>query len=616
VREQQAPHAEQPAYVGGQLIVKVKASALASTVDLLPASLPEAVFAAIPSLDKLNQHYSVMDVGLALELGRVMGTGAIDPTAAQYGLDRVFVLYVPADTDIWQMAAAYADDAAVEYAEPNMLLTLREPPASPVEPAASVADAHFPNDPYFAQQDNLYNTGQGNGVVGADVNALLAWELQTGSADVVVAVVDTGVAAHHPDLQGKLLSAIDYDFLDNDANPQDTYDHGTRVAGIIAANSNNGVGIAGVCWFCRLLPLRVGTSVIHLASLEVAEAIFYAAALKVDVINMSLGGQCSNLWIDVVNYAYARDVVMVAAAGNVVEFVVYPARFQRVIAVSAVNNRDLFSLFSSFGPELDISAPGEEVLVTDAKGSISRGTGSSYAAAHTSGIVGLLRSTNPGLTNSQIAQILRASAVDLGPAGFDPLYGYGRVNARAALELAANPPAPTAPPPQEECSCILSLLGGTQAAGALAPSVETPAAVDTLHRIRDEVLAGTPLGQEITRLYYRHSSQVAHLVFANEEVRATLKATLATSLPYALAALEGSDEVLLDASAVKEANSLIAQLAASANPELRDDLYTMWEMLDLDAYVGQPVTAIIEHLGRLPQQPASGDLFLPFVTVD
>ncbi|MCC6456085.1 MAG: S8 family serine peptidase [Caldilineaceae bacterium] len=613
-----------PGYVQGKLVVKLLPTALSSQESGPQAEQGAAAFHAIDSLNSLNSQYEVTEVSSALAIA------ATDETAKQQGLDRIFILAVPPDTDIWQMAAAYASDPHVQYAEPSIYLTLREPlPTEDDPPEAAVAAGPVsPNDPYFSEQDNLYNTGQSGGSAGADVNAPSAWELETGSASTVIAIVDTGINPEHPDLQGKVLTELGYDFVENDLVPQDTTNHGTRVAGVIAANSNNGVGIAGMCWGCQLLPLRVGTSVIHLASVEVAQAIYYAATLPVDVINMSLGGQCSELWADVVNYAYARDVVMVAAAGNLVDFVVYPARFDPVIAVSAVNRNDQFADFSSFGPEVDVAAPGANILVTDILGGIRRGSGTSYASAIISGIVGLLRSENPDLTNSEIRQILRDSALDLGRPGFDRRYGYGRVNARLALEEALEPPAAVESPASARCGCILGDLSADLApdqdtdvdAGAAAgEALQQPAAVsalDTLYRVRDELFATSAFGQEITALYYRHSPQVAYIAFQDAEFRSMLKATLETGIPYAMSALNGDGEQIVDQEVVDHANALVAELAAQANPELRDDLRRVWQAVELEAFVGQPVHALIEHLGQLSTIREETELRLPLVVAD
>jgi subtilisin family serine protease len=610
--------AAEPGYAQGKLVVKLLPTAVSSQESRPQAEQGLALFRAIASLEGLNSQYQVTEISSALAIA------ATDETAKQLGLDRIFILEVPPETDIWQMAAAYASDPHVQYAEPSMLLTLRDPLPTDNELPTAAAGPVFPNDPYFSEQDNLYNTGQSGGSVGADVNAPSAWELQTGSASVVIAVVDTGIQLEHPDLQGKVLTELGYDFVENDLVPQDTTNHGTRVAGVIAANSNNGVGIAGMCWECRLLPLRVGTSVIHLASLEVAQAIYYAATLPVDVINMSLGGQCSDLWADVVNYAYARDIVLVAAAGNVVDVVAYPARFDQVIAVSAVDRNDQLATFSSFGPAVDVAAPGANILATDLPGGIGRGSGTSYASAVTSGIVGLLRSSNPELTNSEIRQILRDSALDLGRPGFDNHYGYGRVNARLALEQALDPPSVVAVPAFEPCSCVfgeLSVdlnadLSDSSADGEDLQASTAKSAGDTLYRVRDELFAASPFGQEITELYYRHSPQVAHLVFQDAELRNTLLAALETGIPYALSVLDGDGEQIVDQEVVDNANALVAELAAQANPELKSDLLRVWQAVNLEAFAGQPVHAVIEHLSQVSTLQEEMEFLLPFVVAD
>src|SRR5690606_34252085 len=178
----------------------------------------------------------------------------------------------PAGSNIPQVAAAFAANPYVIYAEPDY---------------AGVG-AVFPNDDLFGLQWHLQNTGQGGGTAGADVDAPLAWDVTTGSVNTTIAIIDTGLDLDHPDLAGKILSG--YDFVNNDTVPQDDHGHGTHVAGLAAANSNNDTGTAGLCWQCRLMPLK-GLNADNWGYYSWwASAIYYAVNTGADVINMSMGG--------------------------------------------------------------------------------------------------------------------------------------------------------------------------------------------------------------------------------------------------------------------------------------------------------------------------------------
>lgn len=234
------------------------------------------------------------------------------------------------------------------------------------------------NDPLYAEQWNV-NV----------VNAAQAWsELPSGVQAMHIAVIDSGICAEHPDLAGRLLPG--YDFVENDAISQDVFGHGCAVSGIIAANINNGVGIAGIAPHTQIMPLRVldGAGIGQYA--DVASAIVYAVDNGANVINLSLGGiYPSAILHDAVNYAVDRNVSLVGAAGNTGGDVLYPAAYPEVIAVGAVNSNLQVSRFSTTGPEVDVLAPGEEVLSLSPEGGYALQSGTSFAAAHVSAVLAL-----------------------------------------------------------------------------------------------------------------------------------------------------------------------------------------------------------------------------------
>ena len=223
----------------------------------------------------------------------------------------------------------------------------------------------LPSDALFAQQWALNNTGQTGGTADADIDAPEAWDVITGSTDILIAVVDTGVDYTHPDLSdGRVRTDIDRDFVNNDNDAKDDQGHGTHVAGIIAAAAN-GSGTVGILWQASILPVKVLSAQGSGSADQVAQGIQYAADQGARVINMSLGAPlCSQTIADAVNYAFDKGAVIVAAAGNDGSVVGYPARHERVVAVAATDSKDRRATFSNRGPEVDVAAPGVAILST------------------------------------------------------------------------------------------------------------------------------------------------------------------------------------------------------------------------------------------------------------
>jgi subtilisin family serine protease len=262
-------------------------------------------------------------------------------------------------------------------------------------------------------------------------------------AGAVVAVVDSGVDASHPDLAGRLLPG--HDFVDDDAVPQDGNGHGTHVTGIIAADTGNGVGVASVAPGAKVLPVRVLDDGGAGDSADVAAGVDWAVAHGADVINLSLGEEVPLLgagseFAAALDRALDKGVVVVAASGNnglpVCE---QPQSAGRLLCVGAVDKRRQRSYFSSFGDGLNLVAPGgsglpaagEDVLSTWKGGGYETEAGTSQAAPFVSGVAALLASK--GVGGQGAADLIVATASDAGPPGDDPQFGAGIVNARAAL---------------------------------------------------------------------------------------------------------------------------------------------------------------------------------------
>ena len=293
-----------------------------------------------------------------------------------------------------------------------------------------------PNDSYYASQWYLPKIASAG-----------AWARTTGSSSVVIAVVDSGVYAAHPDLAGKLVPG--WSFLKKSADTSDTTGHGTEVAGTMAAATNNGIGVAGVSWSSVVLPLAVVDATSFAAYSDIAAAIQYAVDHQVRVINVSIGGTgSSNALQSAVDYAWSHGALVFAAAMNSgVATPNYPGACNHAIAVSATDEGDGLAVFSNYGSWLTLSAPGTDILTTMNGGGYGYVNGTSFASPIAAGVAALVLAAKPELTNQQVVDILKQSADHPGAAGFDPYYGWGRVNAAAAVQLATPPPLPPPPAP-------------------------------------------------------------------------------------------------------------------------------------------------------------------------
>ncbi|MGB8983928.1 MAG: S8 family peptidase, partial [Anaerolineales bacterium] len=262
---------------------------------------------------------------------------------------------------------------------------------------AALDDAAPVNDPRYAEQWALPAIGAPD-----------AWaQLPPGAAKVTVAVIDSGICASHPDLTGRIVEG--WDFLESDAVPQDDFGHGCSVSGVIAANMNDGIGIAGVAPNAQVMPLRVLNASGVGSYSDVAAAIVYAADNGAQVINLSLGGpNPSSMLENAVNYAIAKGVIVVAAAGNSgTEGALYPAAYPDVIAVGSVDPSLQHSNFSNYGSQIDIWAPGRDILTTKWDGSYGLVSGTSFAAPFVAGATAIKIITGePLLLEGQIVNVV------------------------------------------------------------------------------------------------------------------------------------------------------------------------------------------------------------------
>jgi hypothetical protein len=382
-------------------------------------------------LDRLNRRFGLESEMPVVPFNSLPGNAK---DAGGRALARWRLLRFPPGVNVANLALQYETLRAVEQAQPNYLRQF----------AAS------PNDSLFRQQWNLSHIGWTD-VESADASHL------------IVAVIDSGLDYLHPDIAGQVWAnerevagesdidddangyvddligwdfthapgfAAQGDYLDRDGDPMDESGHGTHVAGIIAATSGNGIGIAGVAKGVRIMPLRAGFNLPAGGFLEdddLAAAIVYAADNGADILNMSWGDpQFSPLIRDVIRYARSRGCVLVAAAGNDgSEAVFYPAKLDETIAVGASGPGDVVPAFTNSGPSLDIAAPGIGIWSLAPGGSYVERTGTSMAAAHISGIAAALLAQGAGVDAAQVRASLALGARDIGLSGWDDRTGAG-----------------------------------------------------------------------------------------------------------------------------------------------------------------------------------------------
>ncbi|WP_232533848.1 type VII secretion-associated serine protease mycosin [Plantactinospora sp. KBS50] len=272
-------------------------------------------------------------------------------------------------------------------------------------------------------------------------------------AGVTVAVIDTGVDPH-PDLRGNLLPGRDAFPGGTGMGQIDADNHGTEIAGLIAAHGQgNGRGALGIAPEAKLLPVRYavrpGTS--DTDAEAVAAGIEWATNKGSKVINLSLGGGAGRQEIDAIQRAIDKDTVIVASVGNEPQSlgVAFPATLTGVLAVGATNRQSLRAAFSATGPELDIVAPGVDMYSTSTGGKYGKSSGTSDATAIVAGAAALVRSRFPDLSAAEVVHRLTATAIDRGPPGRDDEYGYGELDLVAALTADVPPltpsPSPTGP---------------------------------------------------------------------------------------------------------------------------------------------------------------------------
>lgn len=375
----------------------------------------------------------------------------------------------------------YYQDPLVEFIEPNFIRIYPKRPKMKREDigrAGPLPEA-IPIDPLYSKQWYLNNDGS-VGIADADIDAPEAWDIHQGSSTIIIAIIDEGVDTEHEDLKDKIVTPYDAIDGDNNQEPNSGDGHGTACAGIAAAMTNNSKGISGIGWKVKIMPVRIAYGVgpdWFTTNAIIADGIETAVDRGAHVLSNSWGGGPPSSAINsAIDYAITHNRVVVFAAGNGSGPVLYPANLSLnkvIIAVSATNEWDKLKTKtsqdgenwwgSSFGPEINVAAPGVHIYTTDISGSngyasgdyVPNFNGTSSATPLVAGTAALLLSKNPDWTPNQVRNQLQNTAKDLGPTGFDNKFGHGRINAYEAL----GGECPECPPcPPVNCATIGSII--------------------------------------------------------------------------------------------------------------------------------------------------------------
>ena len=331
----------------------------------------------------------------------------------------VQVVSLPANANENAAANAFKNRPEVEFVEFDEIV-----PVSAVTPT-----------------DPGYTLGQSSYL--SQINAPTAWSSTTGSASVVIAIIDTGVDSAHPDLASKMVAG--WNVYNNNSDTSDVYGHGTEVAGTAAAATDNGIGVAGVCWQCLIMPVRISDTKGLATYSNMASGISWAASHGARVANLSYEASTSSTVTQAAQGFVNAGGVVTIAAGNEGTFISSPDNPSALTVGGLTTSNTLYS-WSNYGNIVDLVAPGC-VYTTLSSGGYGAACGTSFAAPTVAGVAGLMFSANPSLTPASVMSMLKQSATDLGAPGWDTTFGWGDVNASGAVALALGgaPPGGTGP---------------------------------------------------------------------------------------------------------------------------------------------------------------------------
>jgi len=451
-------------------------------------------------------------------------------------------------------------------------------------------------DPLFGDQWGLANSAD------TDIDVNEAWALSRGNASILIAVIDTGVSLTHADLVGpRLRTDIDYDFVNNDATADDDNGHGTHVAGIIGASTNNGIGVAGICANCEILPVKVldaeGSGDVE----SIAKGLRHAADQGADIANMSLGMDpncgCSETLANAINYAYERGMFMIAASGNDgIEKVGYPASSSRVLAVGATNIAGNRAYFSNYGVQLDIVAPGHNVLSTYTTPEYDEASGTSMASPMVAGVAGLALSAR-SMSQAQLWWLLINATDSATPGSFNNQLGFGRINAYSALTLPIGPATTVVADTCDEsqnptCNdCSLDFMLGS--------SAESQSQMRMLYTFRDNVLRSHATGQRLQNLFYRHTIELLGIMARHEPIRRDADALLTLFEPAIRGMVnQQTDGLTFTQAQFDAARAFKDALQPIASPRMNEEIEAEWQRIAPERFVGQSIDSIWQTLAR------------------
>jgi len=435
----------------------------------------------ISGIDQLNQQFGVVQIRKTFEA--TLQNTQYTSRHRLWGFHLWYDLIVPAGTDIRSMVMAYASKNEIEVSEPVYKKQLIGADINPVktqstgnigaDPAGDAGLNYVPNDPRYNEQWHYHNTGQQSGTVDADIDLPEAWDITKGNNSVVVAVIDEGISYTHTDLAANMWPGNGYNFVTNTSTISPG-DHGTHVAGTIAANTNNGTGVSGIAGGTgtgngvRLMSCQVFTTSSS-GGFENAPiwAADHGAAISQNSWGYTSVGYYEQVVLDAIDYFNANGggtvlnggITIFAAGNSSSSGQWYPGYYSGTFSVAATNNQDIKAWYSNYDTWVDISAPGGETDAVAARGVLSSLTGNTYgfyqgtsmACPHVSGVAALILSLAPGvLTPQDLKNILTTTTDNIYP--LNPTYtgklGSGRLNAYQALLTAqgyVNPLLPAAP---------------------------------------------------------------------------------------------------------------------------------------------------------------------------
>jgi subtilisin family serine protease/uncharacterized membrane protein len=449
-------------FVADRMIVKF-ADAPVGSGAMAPASVDASRDGLAEQLGAQSRHTLGGDP--AMEVWEIAGAGFMAPASVGPAAGATDEEVARARTEAairWMR-----EQPGVVYAEPDYIVSIDSfGPDQPMLPASEDAAVRLPNDPFFGNLWGLNNLGQEGGLADADIDAPEAWLLQSNAAEIVVAVIDTGVDYTHPDLAANIWvnegeipgNGLDddgngyvddihgWDFFNNDRDPMDDHDHGTHCAGTIAAVGDNAIGVTGVAWRARVMALKFLSGSGSGKLSDAIAAIAYAADNGAQVSNNSWGGGgFSQALRDTIADAAEKGMLFVAAAGNDARNndieAVYPAGYDapNVLSVAATSRNDVLASFSNYGAQsVDLAAPGQSILSTVRNNTYALFSGTSMASPHVAGAAAMVLAKNPLLSPEQVKDVLMRSVDPVAALDGRVLTG-GRLNLHSALN-AVSPP--------------------------------------------------------------------------------------------------------------------------------------------------------------------------------